>query len=181
MKSNILRKHNIEIALSVFIGVMVIICSGCGQPAGEMFTPPAKAIVWPAPPETARIKYLGQISTEKDLQSAVSWSEGFGQLLFGQKETGVLLNPYGVALDGKDRLLVADSSGAVIHLMDLKTRRYKQLSELSDNEKLATPVALTIADGQIFVADSSLAKICVFDKDGRFQFCFGINDPDLAL
>jgi len=173
MRSNILRKHNVEIGLSIFIGIMVVVCSGCGQPAGEMFTAPAKPIVWPAPPETARIKYIGQISTENDLQRAVSWSEGFGQLLFGQKETGVLLNPYGVAMDGKDRLLVADSSGAVIHLMDLKSRRYKQFSVLSDNEKLATPVALTIVEGQVFVADSSLARICVFDREGRFQFCFG--------
>ena len=173
MISNMLRKHNVETGLSAFIGIMVVICSGCGQPAGEMFTPPAKPIVWPAPPETARIKYVGQISTEQDLHRSVSWSEGFGQLLFGRKEIGVLLNPYGVALDDKDRLFVADSSGSVIHLMDLKTRRYKQFSELSDNEKLVTPVALTIAEGQVFVADSSLAKICVFDRDGRFQFCFG--------
>ena len=173
MRSNILRKHNVETGLSAFIGVVAIICSGCGQPPGEMFTPPAKPIVWPAPPETARIKYVGQISTEKDLHRAVSWSEGFGQLLFGQKEIGVLLNPYGVALDEKDRLLVADSSGSVIHLMDLKTRRYKQFSALSVNEKLATPVALAIVGEQVFVADSSLARICVFDREGRFQFCFG--------
>jgi len=173
MRSNILRKHNVEIALSAFIGVIVVICSGCGQPAGELFAPPVKPIVWPAPPETARIKYVGQISTEKDLHRAVSLSEGLGQLIFGQKEIGVLLNPYGVALDGKNRLFITDTSGSVIHLMDLKTRQYKQLSELADNEKLATPVALAIAEGQVFVADSSLAKICVFDREGRFQFSFG--------
>jgi DNA-binding beta-propeller fold protein YncE len=168
-----LRKHNVATDFSAFIGVIVVICSGCGQPTGELFTPPAKPIVWPAPPETARIKYVGQISTEKDLHRSVSWSEGFGQFLFGQKEIGVLLNPYGVVLDDNDRLFVSDSSGSVIHLMDLKTRRYKQLSELADNEKLATPVALTIVEGQIFVVDSGLARICVFDREGKFKFCFG--------
>ena len=173
MISNMLKKHNVEIGLLAVIGIMVVICSGCGQPAGELFTPPAKPIVWPAPPETARIKYIGQISTEKDLQRAVSWAEGFGQLLFGQKEIGVLLNPYGLAVDDKDRLFVADSSAAVIHLMDLKIRRYKQLFELSDNEKLASPVALTIVGEQVFVVDSSLARICAFDREGRFQYSFG--------
>jgi DNA-binding beta-propeller fold protein YncE len=138
-----------------------------------LFAPIARPIVWPAPPETARIKYLGQISTEKDLHGAVSWSEGLGQLIFGQKEIGVLVNPYAVALDGENRLFVADTSGSVIHLMDLKTRWYKQLSVLADSEKLATPVALAIVDQQLFVADSSLAKICVFDREGRFQFSFG--------
>lgn len=173
MRSCISKNRIVEIGLSALIGVILVICSGCGRPVGELFAPTAIPIVWPAPPEIARIKYLGQISTEKDLHRAVSWSEGLGQLIFGQKEIGVLVNPYAVALDGKDRLFAADTSGSVIHLMDLKTRQYKQLSELADSETLATPVALAIVARQLFVADSSLAKICVFDRDGNFQFSFG--------
>jgi len=173
MRSCISKNRIVEIGLSALIGVILVICSGCGRPVGELFAPTAIPIVWPAPPEIARIKYLGQISTEKDLHRAVSWSEGLGQLIFGQKEIGVLVNPYAVALDGKNRLFVADTSGSVIHLMDLKTRRYKQLSKLADSETLATPVALAIVDQQLFVADSGLAKICVFDRDGNFQFSFG--------
>ncbi len=173
MRSNISRNRNVDIGFSAFIGLILVICSGCGQPVGELFAPIARPIVWPAPPETARIKYLGQISTEKDLHMAVSWSEGLGQLIFGQKEIGVLVNPYEVALDGENRLFVADTSGSVIHLMGLETRRYKQLSVLADSEKLATPVALAIVDQQLFVADSSLAKICVFDRNGKFKLSFG--------
>ena len=173
MRSNVSRKLDVEIGLLVFIGVILVICSGCNRPVGELFAPTAIPVVWPAPPETARIKYLGQISTEKDLQRAVSWSEGLGQLIFGQNEIGVLVNPYAVAMDDKNRLFVADTSGSVIHMMDLKTRRYKQLSELTDNEKLATPVALAIVDHELFVVDSSLARICVFDGDGNFKFSFG--------
>ncbi|NIP27698.1 MAG: hypothetical protein GWN67_24470, partial [Phycisphaerae bacterium] len=128
MKNSVSRKIEVEIGISVFIGVTLLICSGCARPTGELFATSATPIVWPKPPETARIRYLGQISTEKDLQRAVSWPESLGQLIFGQKEIGVLVNPYAVALDDKNRLLIADTSGSVIHLMDLKTRRYRQIS-----------------------------------------------------
>jgi DNA-binding beta-propeller fold protein YncE len=130
-------------------------------------------LAWPAPPEKSRIRYLGVISTEADLKAKVSWTQGLGELLFGKGKIGVLVAPSAVAIDQSDRLFVTDSAGAVVHLFDLNKRTYKQFAALAGQEKLLKPVGLTIVDNRIYVVDSILHKVCVFDKNGKFIFSFG--------
>jgi DNA-binding beta-propeller fold protein YncE len=130
-------------------------------------------LVWPKPPETARIRYVGALSTETDLKRGVSWSEGFGQLIFGKKRIGVMLAPYAVAIDENDRLFVSDATAAVVHMFDLNTRRYKQFADIKGEEKLRKPVGIAIAGKRVYVVDSALHKVCAFNKDGKFIFSFG--------
>jgi DNA-binding beta-propeller fold protein YncE len=147
--------------------------TGCGTPEGEIFAPLESPPVWPEPPEQGRIRYVGMLSTEQDLKPAVSWTEGLGQLIFGKQEMGVMIGPYAVVSDRNNRLLVADAPSGVIHVFDFSSRTYSQLESLDDGETLMMPIALTEVDGNIYVADSALHRICVFDKKGRFKFAFG--------
>jgi len=130
-------------------------------------------LVWPAPPEKSRISYLGVISTEADLKAKVSWTQGLGEFIFGKSKIGVLVAPSALAIDQNDRLFVTDSAGAVVHLFDLNKRTYKQFAALNGQEQLLKPVGLTIVDNRIYVVDSILRKVCVFDKKGNFIFSFG--------
>jgi DNA-binding beta-propeller fold protein YncE len=150
-----------------------VVCTGCGSPRGELFAPLEYALVWPGPPEKGRIKYVGSLSTEADLKREVSWSESLGELIFGKKDIGVLLGPYAVAVDEKDRLFVADAPSGLIHVFDLNTREYEQFSSLANNETLLMPVALARVDNYLYVVDSMLHKICVFGRRGNFVFSFG--------
>jgi DNA-binding beta-propeller fold protein YncE len=113
------------------------------------------------------------ISTEADLKAKASWTQGLGELLFGKSKIGVLVAPSDVAIDRNDRLFVTDSAGAAVHLFDLNKRTYKQFANLAGQEKLLKPVGLTIVDNRIYVVDSILRKVCVFDKNGKFTFSFG--------
>jgi DNA-binding beta-propeller fold protein YncE len=153
--------------------VLPALCSGCQSQQTELLSRPGASLVWPKPPETPRIRYLGAISTEADLKREVPWTEGLGNLIFGRKKIGVLVAPYAVAVDQAGRLLVTDTAGAVVHVFDFRTRRYEQFANLNGQEKLRKPVGLTIVDNRIYVVDSVLRKVCVFDKDGRFIFSFG--------
>ncbi|MHC4174042.1 MAG: 6-bladed beta-propeller [Planctomycetota bacterium] len=166
------EKYLILVKLCALGLVWLSFCSGCGNHHGELFSRPGTPLVWPGPPEKPRIRYVGAISTEADLKTEVSWSQGLGQLLFGKKKTGVLLAPYAVAIDQYGRLFVTDTAGAAVHLFDLKTREYKQFADLAGGEKLLKPVGLTIVDNRIYVTDSALRKVCVFDRDGQFIFSF---------
>jgi DNA-binding beta-propeller fold protein YncE len=152
---------------------VMMFCCGCGTKQGTLFTPPDEAVVWPEFPEQPRIKYVGQLTNEEDLKREVSFVEGLGRALFGREDIGVLTNPYGLALDKEERLFVADTSGSVVHIMDLKTRKYQQFFELADGERLLSPVAVVIAEEDVYVCDSALGKICVFDPQGVYKFSFG--------
>ena len=157
-----------------FVGIVLAsLCGGCGGPRAELSFRPGASLVWPEPPETPRIRYLGAISTQEDLKKEASWPEGLGDLLFGRKKIGVLVAPYAVAVDRDGRLFVTDTAGAVVHVFDLGTRRYKQFADMANRERLLKPVGLAIVDNRIYVVDSVLRKVCVFDKNGQFIFSFG--------
>jgi DNA-binding beta-propeller fold protein YncE len=149
------------------------VCAGCSSPRGELFPPLERRLVWPESPEKARIKYVGILSTEADLKKEISWSESLGELIFGKKDIGVLLGPYAVVADEEGRLFVADAAGGLIHVFDLNTREYRQFSSLADGEVLLMPVAFACVNNHLYVADSMLHKICVFDRRGKFVFSFG--------
>ena len=155
------------------LGFMLMLCVGCSSPQGEVFPVLAEPLVWPKPPEQPRVKYVGALSTEADLKKEVSWFQSVGEFVFGKEEIGILVGPYAVAIDEDNRLFVADAGSGLIQAFDLSNRKYNQFSAISGEETLLMPVALTLADDRIYVADSVLRKVCVFDKNGHFVFSFG--------
>lgn len=159
--------------LCICLFVLLSLCNGCDSNSNELSLRPNVQLAWPAPPERSRIMYLGVISTEADLKAKVTLAQSLSELLFGKNKIGVLVTPSDVAIDPSDRLFVTDSGAAVVHVFDLKKRTYKQFAPLSGKEKLLRPVALTIAGDRIYVVDSLLRKVCVFDKNGKFVFSFG--------
>lgn len=154
--------------------ICAVVISGCSsQPRGDLFLQTGPPLVWPESSETPWLKYVGSLSTEKDLKKERSWLEGFGDAIFGEKKAGTLLNPYSVVVDEEERIFIGDTAGNVVHLMNLETRDYKQIAKISKKEKLAMPVGLALSDKALYVADSVLGGVYVFDKEGRFQFAFG--------
>src|SRR5205823_2354802 len=76
--------------------------AGCARPAGVVFPPLAQPIVWPPAPERARVRYVGQLTTEADLKPAVPFGQQLGQVLFGKREVRSMLTPFAVCTDGGD-------------------------------------------------------------------------------
>lgn len=161
------------LAVIVLVLPLLLVVGGCGRPQGSVFEPLAKPLVWPGPPDIPRVRYVGQISTEEDLKRKVSFGQGLKNLFFGKEEVSVLVGPYAVASDGEDKLFIADTGSSVVQVFDLANRGHWSFSRIDGGQGLATPVALTLVGGNVYVADSTLKKICVFDKKGRFLFSFG--------
>jgi DNA-binding beta-propeller fold protein YncE len=159
--------------LSLACVAAVIVCGGCGSSRGILFEQLEPAVVWPGAPEQARIQYVGALSTEEDLKREVSGMAAFGRFIFGRDDIGVLVSPRGVAVDDNERLYVADTSGGVVHMMDMESRKYEQFSELKGDETLASPVGVVVVGEDIYVTDSALGKVCVFSTEGKFKFSFG--------
>jgi DNA-binding beta-propeller fold protein YncE len=155
------------------LGLVLLSCAGCGKPMGEIFPPLETPVVWPAPPERAHVKFVGMISTEENLRREVSWTRGLGELIFGQNEIGVLRGPSAVALGPLGRLYIADAPGHVIHMFNLTNRKYQQFSSLGTDKTLKMPVALTVIDENLYVVDSVLHEVCIFDSKGKFLSSFG--------
>lgn len=169
------QEHLILMLSGAAMLVLLSICNGCDSNHNELSLRPDVQLAWPAPPEKSRIIYLGSISTEADLKAKTSLADGLRELLFGKRKIGVLVAPSDVVIDQSERLFVTDSGGAAVHIFDLNKRTYKQFSALADKEMLLKPVGLTIVGNRIYVVDSILREVCVFDNNGKFIFSFGRN------
>jgi len=172
-KYKMFEKYIIFVKLQLLVVVLMLFGGGCAGNQEQLLSSPEELLIWPQPPEEPRIRYIGTISTEADLEKQVSWTQGLGELLFGKEKIGVLVTPYAVTVDRRDRLFVADTTGGVVHSFDLNTRAYKQFADIPDGKKLSKPVGLAIVDDWIYVVDSALREVCVFDGKGKFRGRFG--------
>jgi hypothetical protein len=54
----------------------LLIVGACGQRPGAILEPGPDAPAWPAPPDEARIRYLGEFRTNQDLKPGRSFIQG---------------------------------------------------------------------------------------------------------
>ncbi len=131
---------------------------------------PSPAPSWPPPPAGERIRYVQSMSTPADIGARVSvWGRLKG-LITGIRSDRVAMNkPFGVSTDQQGNLCVTDTAAGAILLFNRADHRFQRLDSIS-GRPLPSPVAALVHNGQLFVADSALAKVLVADLDGRLQF-----------
>jgi len=167
MKPRMLKSVLVCLAMvTVMVG-----CSGSERP--DLQHTSDQPLVWPAPPETPRIQYLGTVSTEKDLKKSSTMLEGLETLIFGKGDLGVLMAPSDMVLSAPGRFHIADSAGGVVHLFDYGENQYKQFGATGQGKALQRPVGLAVMGDYIFVTDSQAHNVCVFEWDGKFVTSFG--------
>lgn len=157
------RSSSATLAIAVALLALLGGCQSGGEPIFDAVDPP---VVWPDPPEPARIAWLGEIRTDQDLNPRRSMLESFGQAIFGKEEARSMLTPFAVARDDGDRLFVADSNAQFVHVFNLDTREYAQWG-VEDEALLAQPVGLAWDPaGRLIVADSIGGELFAFDSTG---------------
>lgn len=129
----------------------------------------APELVWPAPPLQPRIRYLGSIASPEDIGRKKGFWRKVWDFIRGDEDDERINRPMAVALDSKDRLLVADTQRGRVHIYDRREGEYAHLRG-SDMESMRLPIGLAV-DGadNIYVADGELNKIFVFRPDGEFD------------
>ncbi|HHW14164.1 MAG TPA: 6-bladed beta-propeller [Firmicutes bacterium] len=165
MDTGLLRKVN-ALVLAVTIAL-----TGA-TPAWAAKKKPAQDLVWPPPPEKARIKYLATLSSSDDVTSGfMVWLRRF---VLGRNSAEVQLKlPYGVAVDSKGRLYVTDYGFGTVTVFDQQARKAYYLGR-TGTTTLAGPVGIAIGqDDSIFVSDTKLAKVFKFTPDGRIVYVLG--------
>lgn len=148
-------------------------------------------LVWPEPPNLPRIRYTNYFAGMKidypteNKKPKQSWMD---RLAGGQTQDEKvarrdfpfqLLGPYGMAVDSKNRLYVADQKVGAVFVFNTETRE----SELIRNgfeAHFAMINAIAVDDNdRVFVSDGKLAKVLVFDANHKIeaQINEGLVDP----
>lgn len=76
--------------------------------------------------------------------------------------------PVGVATDNKDRVWIADSGTASVHVFDRATGAYREIRRAGDFTLVRPSGIASDRQGRIYVVDSELANVFVFE-DGEYS------------
>jgi len=134
-------------------------------------------IVWPNPPAVARIKYqafyaaqqLSQVDdgTKTKKESWMDRLAGTPTQADSPKVLFQLVQPYGIAVDSKGQLYVADAKVGAIFIFNTETRT-ADLIKNRVNAHFVRIVGLTIDDDdRLFVSDPGLRHVLVFSPDHK--------------
>lgn len=146
-------------------------------------------IVWPNPPAIARIKYSNWYSSDKaarnmqgEKQKKSAWMD---RLAGTQSNDEVfsrpfeLVQPYGIAVDSKGNLYVADQKVGVVFIFNTETREVDMIKN-SVHAHFARIIGLAMDDSdRLFVSDPGLRHVLVFNKDHKAEDVItdGMVDP----
>ncbi len=152
---------------SLLLIFSLLACSGAvprQQPAKTVKQP-----VWPPPPARSRIAWQREIRNISDYRPGQGFWQRLGRLLVGEREV-TMVKPYGVYVDGQDRLFILDRGLRRVFMIDQQQDTYKVVPP-RDDHPLTSPVDLTGDDqGTIYITDSQLGKI----------YSYRLNDDRLA-
>ena len=152
--------------------IILITIAGCA--AYELGTQNAEPVmhetgpVWPPPPQTARIQYIRSISGPSDIGIKKSWFRKTMDAIFGKDEaTEMLLRPYGV-FAGSERIYVTDPGNRLVYVFDMKEKNYLEIRK-ADKEEFKSPIGVAAdKNGEIYLSDSLLKRVFIFDKEGKY-------------
>ncbi len=133
----------------------------------------APAVVWPAPPAAARLRWVQAITEPRDVGLEAPWWRRALAAITGAAPPH-MVRPTGVAA-AAGRIAVADPGLPGVHLFGRD--RYRLLVR-SESAALVAPVGVALtADGDLFVADSALGRVLRFDATGTPRGA--LDDPEL--
>ena len=152
------------------------------QPLPEIDT---RNLVWPDPPEVARIRWLeqyrGEPKSAQPIAAKPKKKESWMLRMAGIQPLEVdktdlkykLVRPYGVAVDSKGNIYAADTYVGAVFIFNPETKAVDFIRNGRD-ARFKALIGLTIDDAdRLFVTDSGLQRIFVFDANHKFQATFG--------
>jgi DNA-binding beta-propeller fold protein YncE len=156
-------------------GAAAVLCALALLSAGCATAPKSVDLVWPLAPEQPRIRYVGYVSSLEDL-GVSGWSR-MKEFMFGDEPVEKLVKPYGVAVDSRGRLYVADTGIKLVFSFDFEAQSDVEKVRLVGMKKpgrLGRPVGLAIdANDNLYVSDAIAHKIVVYGPDHEVVSAIG--------
>lgn len=150
---------------AIVLATAIALVGGCASDGGGPIFPAVfPALVWPKPPDTPRIRYIGQLAGEADLKAPRPFS--LAAALAGPPPMAKFSTPTAVAISG-ERVYVADGQLGCVHVLDLERRTYGAIRE-AGGQLFKTPNDVVVAESNLVVSDAAARRVSAFDLAGRF-------------
>jgi DNA-binding beta-propeller fold protein YncE len=128
-----------------------------------------EVVVYPSPPDTARIQFLTKFSTSYEVEGQRS---AFGKFLVGQEPPKPIIKPYGVAMH-KGEIFLCDLDLGGLEILNMKENSFEYFIPKGLGQ-LKLPINCFIDSlGYLYVADATRKQVVIFDQNR--QYVTGIN------
>ena len=181
VKENLIRSRKSRLLLCLMLGLTLLApVSGFADKKKKAAAEPKKIpvidysnIVWPNPPAIARIRYQAFYAAEKISQveagshtKKAKWMDRLAGTQPATENTKVLFQlaePYGIAVDSKNNLYVADQKVGAIFIFNTETRDV-ELIKNKTHAHFVRIIGLAMDDNdRLFVSDPGLRHVLAFD------------------
>lgn len=169
--------------------LLLVLLGGCAQTQQVMRygeAESAKNTVWPAAPERARYRFVGELTGEEnfealDKDSANNQMRDFFRAIVGlgagSEFKNILQRPQSGAVDSAGRVFVTDASRLAVFVFDPTAGTLSVWDQASAGANFASPVGISIAtNGDVLVADSELARVFRLSAEGQPLQEIGVGD-----
>src|SRR6202140_254178 len=185
VKENWIRSRKSRLLLCLMLGLTLLApVSGFADKKKKAAAEPKKIpvidysnIVWPNPPAIARIRYQAFYAAEKISQveagshtKKAKWMDRLAGTQ-PQAESGKVLwqlaQPYGIAVDSKNNLYVADQKVGAIFIFNTETRDVELIKNKTHGHFVRI-IGLAMDDNdRLFVSDPGLNHVLVFNAEHK--------------
>lgn len=152
--------------------LLTLLGQGCRSMSGVApSAPPAGPVLFPPPPEAARVQYLGSITSAKDLPNHRSRFTDF--ILGPEPEKVSPVKPNKALLVG-NRLYICDTVLNTVLVLDLVSGEVRALEGDAGNGKIKQPNSITRdEEGNFYIADKVRQAVLVYDAKEQFVRALG--------
>ncbi len=145
-------------------------------------------LVWPNPPAPTRVKYLNYFCCDKYTPESAKKKSSWMDRMAGaetqsqkmdDKPLFALWTPYGLAVDSKGNLYIADGKVGAIFVFNTETKDLQMIKN-GVNARFGDIIGLAMDDSdRLFVSDTKLHHILIFGKDRKIEGSIseGLVDP----
>lgn len=149
----------------------VLLLLPIGVPAEEANTAKVE-LVWPAPPQPARIRHLLAVATPEDIGREKGFFRRLWEFIRGP-ENEEMRKPMAVVADASGRFYVADPAAKCLHVFDQSEGKYQRWESVG-RDTFGFPLGLALdAQDRVYVADSEHRRIHVLDPEGELLRSYG--------
>ncbi len=123
----------------------------------------ASNIVWPPPPEKARISYEKSVMKAEDLGISKGFFTKIWEFFAGAEENS-LVKPFGIHIDA-DKIYVTDMAQKSVIVFDTKRENFESIDGYK-GQRFSSPIDVTTDEkGNIYITDSVLQSLFIYNSD----------------
>ena len=126
-------------------------------------------LVWPAPPDPARIAFVGSVTCPREAGAKLPALKKFANWVTGDRAGNESFQkPFGLALDELGNLCLTDTGANAVSYFDRKEKKWRRWTSVG-GVRFVSPVSVAKQGDTLYVADSGLGAVIAFGVNGKLR------------